>query len=237
MNARQRRVRQRLAEIHSAAQSPLVEATSGCPNAATHIAQTDYGTHLICKSCADANHMMPKSVRPEGLIGGGANAKRCTCEHSSHFALDEGTKYHTCTECEANFPSTSLVDGKLPAHKFLGKPCPGSGTLAEGNFRVIQDNVPEKTRMNRINKFLSELGRTYHQGVPISAILDNLKQNGFMAVQEDGTEWEGLILGKDARYTFDLVDMTTGVPSKRVLVMSHHKMEVTGKYEVVAYIS
>ena len=40
--------------------------------------------------------------------------------------FDEGVKYHTCPECEANFPETSLKDGKLPPHKFNGKSCPGT---------------------------------------------------------------------------------------------------------------
>lgn len=34
--------------------------------------------------------------------------------------------FHTCPECDANF---LLVRGKLPAHNFNAKPCPGSGTV------------------------------------------------------------------------------------------------------------
>lgn len=46
-------------------------------------------------------------------------------------SVSEGTKYTTCPECDANFPSHQLQNGKLPPHKFNGKPCPGSGTLGE----------------------------------------------------------------------------------------------------------
>jgi hypothetical protein len=114
----------------------------------------------------------------------------------------------------------------------------GADRLEEGAFKTIADpDVPEKTRLNRINKFLSELGRTYHQGVPVQAILDNLRQNGFMGVQEDGTEWSGLVLGLDGRWQIDLVDLTTGKPSKRVLTITHHKMEESGRHEVVAYVN
>jgi hypothetical protein len=109
---------------------------------------------------------------------------------------------------------------------------------ASAGFNVIGDpDVPEATRMRRVNKFLYDIGGSYHVGVPIREIIDNLKRNGFLAVQEDGSEWEGLVLGRDATWHIDLVDMQTGKPSKRRLNISHHKMDVSGKYEVTAYIS
>lgn len=45
--------------------------------------------------------------------------------------------YYTCPECEANFAAGSLSAGKLPAHKFLGNPCPGSGTMATRDANPI----------------------------------------------------------------------------------------------------
>lgn len=33
--------------------------------------------------------------------------------------------YETCPECEASFDKG--LDGLLPIHRYLGKPCPGSG--------------------------------------------------------------------------------------------------------------
>lgn len=36
-------------------------------------------------------------------------------------------KYVMCPECEASFKETDVKDGKLPPHKWLGKPCVGSG--------------------------------------------------------------------------------------------------------------
>jgi hypothetical protein len=41
--------------------------------------------------------------------------------------MKKGVTYHVCPECDRSFPSTALIDGKLPPHTFLGKPCPGSG--------------------------------------------------------------------------------------------------------------
>jgi len=60
--------------------------------------------------------------------------------------LNEGTKYVMCPECEACFPDTQLVNGKLPPHKgFRGEPtCPGAGLLGEGIERTLvatDDNV------------------------------------------------------------------------------------------------
>ncbi len=85
--------------------------------------------------------------------------------------------------------------------------------------------------------YLSKIGTSYHQGVPVQEIINNLKQNGFEAVQEDGTPWEGIVLGKDASWQMDLVDMHTGKPSRRSLKIQHHKMEVSGRYEVTAYVN
>jgi hypothetical protein len=34
-------------------------------------------------------------------------------------------KFQMCDVCEASFASAQCVDGKLPAHKFNGAPCPG----------------------------------------------------------------------------------------------------------------
>lgn len=41
--------------------------------------------------------------------------------------FEEGTKYVTCPECDANFRESDLKDGKLPAHKWMDKTCPGTG--------------------------------------------------------------------------------------------------------------
>jgi hypothetical protein len=111
-------------------------------------------------------------------------------------------------------------------------------TFTEAAFSTIADpDVPEATRLRRVNKYLSEIGSAYHQGVPIQEIITNLKQNGFRAVQEDNTDWSGIVLGRDATWHIDLEDMQTGKPSRRRLNISHHKMDESGRYEVTAYVN
>jgi hypothetical protein len=110
--------------------------------------------------------------------------------------------------------------------------------VTEGPFNTIADpDVPEATRLRRANKFLSDIGTRYHQGVPIQEIIINLKQNGFEAVQEDGSPWDGIVLGRSATWHIALVDMQTGQPSRRQLTISHYKMDVSGKYEITAYVN
>ena len=57
----------------------------GCPYYATHVAQTAYGTFLLCHRCVNHNHMTPQTVRREPLI---AAYTRCHCEHIDHKEFD-----------------------------------------------------------------------------------------------------------------------------------------------------
>ncbi len=45
----------------------------------------------------------------------------------------EGVTYEMCPDCEKSFSSTQLVNGKLPPHRFNGKPCAGQLAEATGN--------------------------------------------------------------------------------------------------------
>lgn len=61
--------------------------------------------------------------------------KDCGC---AKCAASKDAKYHTCPECDATFSTSQLVDGKLPPHTFLRKPCPGSGGTADAKARDMQ---------------------------------------------------------------------------------------------------
>ena len=61
-------------------------------------------------------------------------------------------------------------------------------------------------------------------------------------LQEDGTPWQGMILGREGRASFNLaIDGTENdfgfyTAIENALVMSWYKMQ-SGRWEVVAYIS
>lgn len=93
------------------------------------------------------------------------------------------------------------------------------------------------TRVSRINKYLADdVGRKYHPHIPIDDIFSKIRENGFEPLQEDGTSWSGMLLGKSERANIGLRDEATGKVNKW-LSISWHKMDVTGKFEVTAYVS
>lgn len=65
------------------------------------------------------------------------------------------------------------------------------------------------TRLSRINRKLHSLGN-YHDSIPLGTIRSILEQHGFKLLQEDGTEWSGLLCGDQSEAIFDLADMEKG---------------------------
>jgi hypothetical protein len=108
---------------------------------------------------------------------------------------------------------------------------------ASAGFKTIQDNVPMRTRLRRINNYLSKLGVTYHSAIPLDDMFTYLRSQGFEAVQEDRTPWVGLLTGRDGDANIELMDMTIDKPAKVWFHVAWHKMDVTGNYEVTAYVN
>ena len=95
--------------------------------------------------------------------------------------------------------------------------------------------------MNRKNRnimasFLHSLGSQFHASIPLGDIFEKLQSIGYNPIQEDGTPWSGLLCGADGRALIALED-STGKPCKFDLVLSWHRFETTGRYELTAYIS
>lgn len=88
---------------------------------------------------------------------------------------------------------------------------------------------------NAVNREMCPLGRTYYDAIPLSVAFDILKRHGLVPVQEDGTEWQGLLCGEDSSTTFDL--SYDGEPVvNAVLAFQWHKMP-SGKWEINCYLS
>jgi len=106
----------------------------------------------------------------------------------------------------------------------------------EDDMRKVKliDTRSMASRQNAVNKYLADvIGRKYWDGIPLDAIFEKLRENGFEPVQEDQTAWSGIIAGRDGNTR---IELKTGGP-KRWLSLSYHKMDVSGRYEVTAYIS
>jgi len=82
----------------------------------------------------------------------------------------------------------------------------------------------ERRNRTRVNEQLYNLGRTYHDFLPIQRINEILDENGFNETEP------AIYCGRNGQ-TLENVGQRT------FLSLSWHKMDVTGRYEVVAYVS
>ena len=115
-----------------------------------------------------------------------------------------------------------------------------------GCFRA-EHNISAKVR-NSINKKLQKaLKQIYFRKIPLRTIFEILESEHVVPVMEDGTYWEGLLLGRESREVFELADDSYFLPvgnskvyapyTNCMLVLSYYKMPETGNYEVIAYVS
>ncbi len=88
------------------------------------------------------------------------------------------------------------------------------------------DATTEKRRRNQVNRELATLcgNGNYFDGLPLNRIDETLTLHGFNQMES------AIYCGRDGRSNEQVGDRTW-------LSLSWHKMEVTGRYEVVAYVS
>lgn len=81
-------------------------------------------------------------------------------------------------------------------------------------------------RKNRIaaNEALAALGREYHEGLALSKIEEVLVKNGFSPLEP------AIYCGREGR-------STEQVGPRTYLSLSWYKMDVSGKFEITAYLS
>lgn len=73
----------------------------------------------------------------------------------------------------------------------------------------------------------------YFQSIPNDQLFDIVKRAGF---RFDPEEEEFILVGRDGKATWQLHD-AAGREVNHMLVLQWHKMDRTGRYEVVAYVS
>lgn len=74
----------------------------------------------------------------------------------------------------------------------------------------------------------------YFQSVPLDRLFAIVEEAG---LSFDPEEKEVILTGRDGRATWALFDPESGREANHMLVLSWHKMDVTGRYEIVAYVS
>ena len=86
------------------------------------------------------------------------------------------------------------------------------------------DAKTERKARKVVNKQLAVICSLYHNGLPISMIDAILTAQGFNATEP------GIYCGRDGHDH-------SQVGEKTWLTLNWHKMEVTGRYEITAYVS
>lgn len=68
-------------------------------------------------------------------------------------------------------------------------------------------STPLAKRRRAVNLFLNELGKKYHDAIPLNRICQNLEKNGFLLLDEDGTPWSGFLVGSQGEAHFFVCDI------------------------------
>jgi hypothetical protein len=107
-------------------------------------------------------------------------------------------------------------------------------------------NIPAKI-LRKINDAIYAICKGYHQQIPLGDIFAALRKEGLVPVQEDGREWSGLLCGTAGQARIDVAPVLTAKKEQDELVftpadnallcLSWYKMEESGRYETVAYLS
>ena len=125
-----------------------------------------------------------------------------------------------------------MVKGAQPGHEFYGNQWGGGGG---GGGESGTQQASEKPNPKELSSRLSAISKTYHDAIPVKNILDHASENGFEAVDDDGTKWSGILTGRDGRAKIDLKEKQSGKVNNGI-ALQWHKME-SGRYEVNAYMT
>lgn len=95
-------------------------------------------------------------------------------------------------------------------------------------------SAPKTTRGAKLaNNALHDLtAKSYFSAIPLDRIYDIIEESGFSF---DAEEKSCILCGREGKATWEL--FAEGRSANRMLVVTWHKMDTTGRYEVVAYVS
>ena len=106
--------------------------------------------------------------------------------------------------------------------------------------------IETQTR-KKINDALYDICKGIRQRIPLGDIFTALRKAGVVPVQEDGREWEGMLCGAKGQARIDVAPVKTAVRKQdglefepfdnALLCLSWYRMEESGRYETVAYLS
>lgn len=111
---------------------------------------------------------------------------------------------------------------------------------------MTQTRISGSQKKKGNNALMKLLEPTYFKTIPLKEIIKTLSKVGLVVLQEDATEWEGFVAGREGKMLTPLAPAETETKYKGVtfftpftntqFVMTYHKME-SGTFEVIAYVS
>jgi hypothetical protein len=101
------------------------------------------------------------------------------------------------------------------------------------NYRIRGTIIFMKNKLPKtiVQEGLITISANYHSQIPLDAIFSLIKENGGMPVQEDGTEWSGLLCGESSFTDIQVI----GIAKVKWLRLAWYKMQ-SGRYEINAYL-
>ena len=97
--------------------------------------------------------------------------------------------------------------------------------------------LPRQTVLRKLNKSLGEIlpvNATF-ESVPMEEIMQAVRDNNAMIMQEDGAEWAGILIGRDSSATFEVKH--PDFAKLFYMRLTWYKREGSGRYEITCYIS
>jgi len=91
----------------------------------------------------------------------------------------------------------------------------------------------------KMNARFYELGKKYHEAIPLHDISVTLQDHGLELLDDDYTPWSGLLCGSNSQCTFNVGQHTDNgydAVKNSVLCLSWYRMP-SGRYEIVVYLS
>lgn len=98
-----------------------------------------------------------------------------------------------------------------------------------------------KSAISKVSGQLAEFCKTYYSSVPLKELDKLFRAQGLLLIDEDGTEWQGIVTGKEGRAKLEIgiLEQQEGekyASAGKFLQLQWYKMP-SGKFEINAYIS
>ncbi len=123
-----------------------------------------------------------------------------------------------------------------PAYRAFKRVIANIRTRRARKNATLGEGMKWPTVKKATNQFIYALTKNiYHDAVPLREIHEFLAAHGAEILDDEGQPFRGFITGREGKTTFPITFKGQKVNS--VLVLQWYKMPVTGKYEVVSYVS